>query len=52
MLAFLYWYLLVSLTGWLVFPLAYRLLPALPSRGFALARSLGAVWYAEVVCFC
>jgi uncharacterized membrane protein len=41
MLAFLYWYLLVSLTGWLVFPLAYRLLPGLSSRGFALARSLG-----------
>jgi len=45
MLDFLYWYLLVSITGWLVFPLAYRLLPALASRGFALARSLGLlVW--------
>ena len=29
MLAFLSWYLLVSLAGWLAFPLAYRLLPAL-----------------------
>ena len=45
MLAFLYWYVLVSVTGWLAFPLAYRLLPALGSRGFALARCLGLlVW--------
>jgi uncharacterized membrane protein len=45
MLAFLYWYLLVSMVGWLTFPLAYRLLPALSSRGFALARVLGLlVW--------
>ncbi len=45
MLQFLSWYLLVSLLGWLTFPLAYRLFPALADRGFSLARALGIlVW--------
>ncbi|HVM70382.1 MAG TPA: DUF2298 domain-containing protein [Anaerolineales bacterium] len=41
MLQFLLWYLLVTLLGWLTFPLAYRLFPALAERGFSLARPLG-----------
>jgi uncharacterized membrane protein len=48
MLAFLYWYVLVSITGWLAFPLAYRLLPALSSRGLALARCLGLLLWGYV----
>ena len=28
------WYLVATLLGWLAFPLAYRLLPALPDRGY------------------
>jgi YYY domain-containing protein len=45
MLQFFFWYLLVSLLGWLTFPLAYRLFPALADRGFSLARALGIlVW--------
>jgi len=45
MLSFFAWYLLVSLLGWLTFPLAYRLFPALADRGFSLARALGIlVW--------
>jgi YYY domain-containing protein len=45
MIAFLLWYLVVLLTGWLAFPLAYRLLPGLPDRGYSLARALGLlVW--------
>ncbi|MFH1523870.1 MAG: DUF2298 domain-containing protein [Chloroflexota bacterium] len=45
MFQFLSWYLLVSLLGWLTFPLAYRLFPALVDRGFSLARALGMlVW--------
>jgi YYY domain-containing protein len=45
MLHFFFWYLLVSLLGWLTFPLAYRLFPALADRGFSLARALGIlVW--------
>ena len=45
MLTFLAWYLLVSILGWLTFPLAFRLFPALADRGFSLARALGMlVW--------
>lgn len=45
MLAFLSWYLLVSFIGLLAFPLAYRLLPNLADRGWALTRALGLlVW--------
>ncbi len=35
------WYLVLLITGWIAFPLAYRLLPALPDRGYALSRALG-----------
>ena len=45
MLQFFLWYLLITFIGWLTFPLAYRLLPALADRGFSLARALGMlVW--------
>ena len=45
MLQFLLWYLLISLIGWLTFPLAFRLFPALADRGYSLARALGMlVW--------
>lgn len=41
MIAFLSWYLLLTLLGWLTFPLAWRLFPALADRGYSLARALG-----------
>ena len=41
MLAFLSWYIIITLLGWLTFPLAYRLFPALTDRGYSLARSAG-----------
>ena len=41
MLAFILWYLTISIVGWLVFPLAYHLLPALADRGYALSRAIG-----------
>ncbi|WKZ46520.1 MAG: DUF2298 domain-containing protein [Anaerolineales bacterium] len=45
MLSFLLWYLLATLLGWLTFPLAYRLFPALKDRGYALSRAFGLlVW--------
>ena len=45
MLTFLVWYLLISLIGWLTFPLAFRLFPGLADRGLSLARALGMlVW--------
>jgi YYY domain-containing protein len=45
MLSFFAWYLLVTILGWLTFPLAFRLFPALADRGFSLARTFGMlVW--------
>jgi uncharacterized membrane protein len=41
MIAFLSWYILISALGWLVFPLAYCLFPALADRGYTLARAFG-----------
>ncbi len=41
MLQFLSWYFTITILGLLTFPLAYRLLPALADRGYALSRSLG-----------
>ena len=35
------WYLLITVLGWLAFPLGYRLLPALSDRGYAISRALG-----------
>jgi len=37
----LLWYLTITLLGWLTFPLAYHLLPALADRGYAFSRALG-----------
>lgn len=45
MTAFIIWYLFVSLLGWLTFPLAFRLFPALTDRGYTLSRAAGMlVW--------
>ena len=41
MLSFFLWYFIITLVGWVAFPLAYRLLPALPDRGYAISRGLG-----------
>lgn len=41
MFDFLLWYLFLLALGWLSFPIAYRLMPNLADRGFALARPLG-----------
>lgn len=39
------WYLLITLLGWVSFPLIFRLLPALADRGYSLSRILGLlVW--------
>jgi YYY domain-containing protein len=35
------WYLAILLAGWLAFPLAARLLPFLPDRGYTLSRPVG-----------
>jgi len=41
MLSFFSWYLLITLLGWLTFPLAYRVFPALADRGYTLSRAFG-----------
>ncbi len=43
MIAFISWYILVTTLGWLTFPLAYYLFPALADRGYTLARADGLV---------
>jgi YYY domain-containing protein len=35
------WYVLITILGWLTFPLAYRIFPALADRGYTLSRALG-----------
>ena len=45
MFSFLLWYLLSTFLGWLTFPLAYRLFPALKDRGYTFSRAFGLlVW--------
>jgi len=41
MLTFIIWYILITIIGFVSFPIAYRLLPALPDRGYAISRILG-----------
>src|SRR5215510_12302554 len=41
MTAFLAWYVFITLLGWITFPLAYRLFPALGDRGYTFSRALG-----------
>jgi len=48
MAAFIAWYVIITLLGWLAFPLVYRLFPALADRGFTLARAAGLLVWAYV----
>ena len=41
MTAFFVWYIIITLLGWLTFPLAYALFPALKDRGYTVARAAG-----------
>ncbi|MBL8103316.1 MAG: hypothetical protein JNM02_12350 [Anaerolineales bacterium] len=41
MTAFFAWYIIITLLGWLTFPLAYTLFPALKDRGYTVARAAG-----------
>ena len=41
MTAFFAWYIILTLLGWLTFPLTYTLFPALKDRGYTLARAAG-----------
>ncbi len=44
----LFWYVLTSALGLVAFPLIYRLLPALPGRGYAFARAFGLLLWAYI----
>ncbi len=41
MAAFIAWYLVITLLGWLVFPLVYWLFPGLADRGYSFSRAAG-----------
>ncbi|HXD11548.1 MAG TPA: DUF2298 domain-containing protein [Anaerolineales bacterium] len=41
MSSFFSWYILITLLGWITFPLTYKLFPALSERGYTLARAFG-----------
>src|SRR5215207_2542415 len=41
MSAFISWYIVITLLGWLTFPLASTLFPALADRGYTLSRAFG-----------
>ncbi len=48
MTAFFTWYIILTLLGWLTFPLAFYLFPALTDRGYTLARTAGLLIWAYV----
>src|SRR5215216_2294240 len=48
MTAFISWYLLIIFLGWLTFPLAYYLFPALADRGYTLTRAFGLLLWGYV----
>jgi len=41
MTAFFLWFLIISLLGWMSFPIAYRFFAWLPDRGYSFSRVLG-----------
>lgn len=41
MIHLLAWYVVLSIAGWMAFPIAFRFLRALPDRGYTLARIFG-----------
>src|SRR5512137_930134 len=41
MVDFLKWYLMISILGWLTFPITFHFFPNLKDRGFAFSRALG-----------
>lgn len=47
-IAFVSWYFILTLLGWLTFPLAYFLFPALADRGYGLSRVAGLLIWAYI----
>jgi len=48
MTAFLSWYILITLLGWLAFPLAFYLFPTLADRGYTFGRAFGLLIWAYI----
>ena len=48
MATFILWYIVITILGWLTFPLAYHLFPALRDRGYTLTRALGLLAWSYV----
>src|SRR5574339_761244 len=48
MVAFLSWYLLITLLGWLAFPLGFYLFPALSDRSYTFSRAFGLLLWGYV----
>jgi uncharacterized membrane protein len=46
--AVIVWYLVISIAGWLSFPLAFHLLPGLHDRGYTFSRALGLLLWGYV----
>ncbi|HLO32029.1 MAG TPA: DUF2298 domain-containing protein, partial [Anaerolineales bacterium] len=45
---FISWYILITILGWLTFPLTYYLFPMLAERGYTLSRTFGLLIWAYV----
>jgi len=48
MTAFITWYFILTLLGWLTFPLAHYLFPALTDKGYTLSRTAGLLIWAYI----
>lgn len=48
MTAFFIWYIILTLLGWLTFPLVHYLFPALADRGYTLSRAAGLLIWAYI----
>lgn len=52
MAAFLSWYVIITLLGWLAFPVVYHVFPALMDRGYSLARTAGLLVWGYIFWIC
>ena len=48
MTAFITWYFILTLLGWLTFPLVHYLFPALSDKGYTLSRTAGLLIWAYI----
>ena len=51
MVDFLTWYILISILGWITFPISFRFFKALPGKGFAFSKVLGLLLWGFIYWF-